>query len=239
MSRGEEAGRGMSDHEEIRGLISAYALDALDPEESVVLQNHLPRCASCRRELADFLRLTDQLALGVAESSPPAELEERIIREASLSRPRRERAAVRAWNPGLAAAAAVVILVLAAGNVMQWVHSPQFRAQTTGLLTVALIGSGANRDAYGTIVVDKDDSEGVLAVRGLPRLGPALRYQLWLKKDDQVRSGGLFTVNDDGYGSLLIKLPGGFRGFRTFTISVEPAEGSQSPRGSSVLSGGL
>lgn len=144
-----------------------------------------------------------------------------------------------ASNPGVAAAAVVIIVVLAAGNVAQWVRSPEFRARSRGLVTVALLGTKANRDAYGTIVVDTEDSEGVLAVRGLPRLDPALRYQLWLAKDDQRRSGGAFTVNEDGYGSLLIHIPGGVRGFRSFSISVEPAEGSPSPTTPLIMNGSL
>jgi anti-sigma-K factor RskA len=234
----------MNDHEEIRGLIPGYVLDALDPEESELVQAHLSRCAACRRELAGFLHVTDQLALDAAEASPSPSpprpgLEERILREASLARARQSTRPVRRWSLGLAAAAAVLILLLGAGNVLQWVRSPQFQARTKGLVTVALTGTDLHRDAYGTIVVDMEDNEGVLAVRGLPKLGPDSRYQLWLKKGAQSESGGLFTVDEDGYGSLLIKIPGGFRGFRAFSISVEPADGSASPSGRLVLTGGL
>ncbi len=238
----EEIGRAMSDHEEIRGLIPAYALDVLDPDESALVQEHLPGCAACRRELDACLHLTDGIALSASEAEPPSGLEAKILREASLMRPRqmaRKMKTARIWNPGFAAAAAVLILALAAGNVAQWVRSPQFPARTKGLETVALIGTGDNREAYGTIVVDPQDSEGVLAVRGLKKLASDSSYQLWLRKDGEVRSGGLFAVNEDGYGSLLIKLPGGFRGFNAFSISVEPAAGSDTPRGSPILTGGL
>lgn len=229
----------MSDHEEILGLIAAYALDVLDPDESTLVQAHLPGCAACRRELDACLHLTDGIGLSASDALPPSGLEERIIREASLMRPRQIMGSTRRWTAGLAAAAAVLILFLGAGNVAQWVRSPQFQAQQKGLVTVALMGTGENREAYGTIVVDKDDNEGVLAVRGLKKLGLDQRYQLWLKKGDELQSGGLFAVNEDGYGSLLIKIPGGFRGFRTFSISVEPADGSVLPRGTIILSGGL
>ena len=233
----------MIDHEEIKGLLAAYALDALDPDEFELVRAHLPTCATCRRELTSYLHLTDLVALGAAQaSSPPSPprpgVEERIIREASLMGARRSMWIARGWNPRRAVAAGALIFLLAAANVIQWVHSPRFEAQSRGLVTVALTGTGGQRDAYGTIVVDTDDNDGVLAVRGLPKLGPDLRYQLWLKKGGEARSGGLFVVNDDGYGSLLIKAPGGFRGFQAFSVTVEPAEGSESPRGAPVLSGG-
>ncbi len=229
----------MSDHEEIRELIAAYALDALDPEDSARVQAHLPRCASCRRELASFLRVADQIALSTRDAGPARDLETRILREASLvPRPVRARRAW-GWTPGFAVAAAVLVFVLAAGNVAQWVRSPQFQARTKGLVTVALVGTVGHKDAYGTIVVDTDDSEGVMAVRGLPQLSPGSRYQLWLTRDGETLSGGLFTVNPDGYGSLLVKVPGGFRGFRAFGVSIEPQEGSSVPRGSMIMRGGL
>jgi len=229
----------MSDHEAIRELIAAYALDALDAEDSTRVEEHLPGCAPCRRELASFLRVADQLALSATEVSPPVGLEQKILRQASLNMQRGAARGPRSWNPGVAAAAAVLILLLAAGNLAQWVRSPQFQARSKGLVTVALLGTSGHRDAYGTIVVDPDDNEGVLAVRGLPKLDQGSRYQLWLTKDGDTRSGGLFAVNEDGYGSLLVKIPGGFRGFRSFAVSVEPVEGSASPQGSTIMRGRL
>ncbi len=85
----------MSDHEAVRELIAAYALDALDPQESARVEEHLNRCSSCRRELDSFLRVTDHMALSATEATPPAGLEERIIRQASQSR---QRPAARTWT---------------------------------------------------------------------------------------------------------------------------------------------
>lgn len=227
----------MKSHEDIRSLLPAFALGALDPEEEELVRSHLRGCGRCRRELEEYVRVNDALSLSVDEADTPPALEEKLMRSARAVRPARRRAVFA--NPLIAAAAAVLVIVLGAGNVAQWIHSPRFQARTRGLVTIALVGAGASRDAYGTIVVDLDDSEGVLAVRGLPRLEPSLRYQLWLVRDDVKRSGGSFAVSNDGYGSLLIKVPGGFRDFRRFCISVEPAEGSPAPTRPPILIGGL
>jgi anti-sigma-K factor RskA len=226
----------MMTHDEIQSLLPGYAIGALDAEEARAVRSHLRGCNSCRRELAGYERVGDALALSAASVQPPAALEEKIMRAARALRPPRRRFIM---NPGLAAAAALVIAVLAGGNVAQWVRSPDFRARTTGLITIQLVGVGATRDAYGTIIVETGENEGVLAVRGLPRLDPSQRYQLWLRRDGERKSGGVFSVGDDGYGSLLIKVPGGFRGFSSFGITVEPAEGSLTPTTPPVLRGSL
>jgi len=227
----------MNDHEDIRSLLPGHALGALDPEEEERVRAHLRGCARCRRELDEYVRAGDALLLSVGEAEPPQALEERLMRSVRAMRPIRRRPLLA--NPFAAAAAAVLIIVLAAGNVAQWINSPGFQARTRGLVTIALVGAGGNREAYGTIVVDMDDSEGVLAVRGLSPLEPSLRYQLWLVRDDKKTSGGSFAVNQNGYGSLLIKVPGGFRSFQRFCISVEPAEGSPAPTRPPILIGNL
>jgi anti-sigma-K factor RskA len=106
-----------------------------------------------------------------------------------------------------------------------------------GLVTVVLTGTGESPQAYGTIVIDSDDNRGVLAVRGLKPLGASNAYQLWIVRQAERRSGGVFTVSSDGYGSLQVTVPAGFTGFTGFGISIEPAGGSTSPTGARVMSG--
>ena len=137
----------------------------------------------------------------------------------------------------LAAVAAVLIIVLGAGNIFLLTRPFQSRALVPGLVTVTLTGTGETSQAYGTIVIDRDDNKGVFAVRGLAPLGASNAYQLWIIRQGERRSGGVFTVSPDGYGSLQITVPPEFTGFTGFGVSIEPAGGSVSPTGARVMSG--
>jgi anti-sigma-K factor RskA len=56
----DELGAAM-DIPEIEELIGAYALDALEPDERQVVDQHLPTCPRCRAELADHLEVAAML----------------------------------------------------------------------------------------------------------------------------------------------------------------------------------
>jgi len=155
----------------------------------------------------------DALNLAVPLREPPSGLEDRIL--AAVGSPTRKTRV--SWVAGLLAAA---VLVLAVGNVVQWSRSAVVSAKP-GLMVVMLNGTDWAPKAFGTIILDPDDNHGILAVRDLPVLPEGGRYELWLKRGDDVRSGGAFEVNSDGYGSLSLTVPIGFVGFREFFLSRE------------------
>jgi anti-sigma-K factor RskA len=226
----------------IRDLLPGYALGCLDPEDERAVSAHLPGCSACREELGSFVQVTDRLSTSVPAAKPPARLEPRILGGIGSLAPRVSRFPRRvAWRPALASMAAVFVAALVAGNLLQWtgVIRPAGRAGDTRLMTVMLAGTSDARGAYGTIVLDTADREGVLAVTGLPRLDDAHQYQLWLIRGAERRSGGVFSVDAEGYGSLLLKVPTDFRDFRAFGISIEPAGGSTAPTGAKVMAGAL
>jgi hypothetical protein len=87
---------------QFREYVAAYVLDALEPDESVQLQEHLAGCATCQGELAAvawipaLLPLVDAAEVerldGVSEDPPPRLLERltaEIAREARTPRGRR------------------------------------------------------------------------------------------------------------------------------------------------------
>jgi len=226
----------------IRDLLPGFALGCLDPEDERAVSAHLPGCSACRGELESFVHVADRLSATIPAAEPPAGLEPRILRGIGSRAPRVSRFPRReTWRPALASMAAVFIAALVAGNLLQWtgVIRPGGRAGGTRLMTVMLDGTSDARGAYGTIVLDTADREGVLAVTGLPRLDDAHQYQLWLIRGAERRSGGVFSVDAEGYGSLQLKVPTDFRDFRGFGISIEPAGGSPAPTGAKVMAGAL
>jgi len=242
----------MSDPHPFRDLLPGYSLGILDEDEIDGVREHLAVCAACRAELASFHEVAGRLAAAAPERDLPAGLEARIMRlvrdrpagkdtigpRGPALLPARKRGSP--W-PALTGIAAAVALVLGAGNLLQWsgVLGPAARGMPPRLSTAVLAGTDSAPEAYGTIVLDPKDNKGVLAVTGLPALAQDRQYQLWLIRDGQRRSGGVFSPDADGYGSLLLTVPVDFRDFQSFGVSIEPRGGSPSPTGPRVLAGRL
>jgi len=238
----------MSDEHKVRDLLPGYSLGILEEEEKNLVREHLARCSSCRAELASYREVTGRLAAAISPSDPSAGMEGRILkgisaaqRDASRRTPRPSGAPRRGPWPALTAIAAMCVLALGAGNLLQWKGAlrPPLHTVQPRLMTALLSGAGDTENAYGTIVLDPDDNKGVLAVTGLRGLDKRHQYQLWLVKGDEHRSGGVFSPDAEGYGSLLLTVPLDFKDFRSFTVSVEPWGGSSVPTGSPVMAGTL
>ena len=90
-------------------------------------------------------------------------------------------------------------------------------------------------NAAGELMISKDGQFALLVVIGLPILDPDYKYQLWLVRDGQRTSGGMFTVTSGGYGSMTLSLPQSLSGYSHFDVTIEPADGSPVPTGDTVL----
>ncbi|MGA2640599.1 MAG: anti-sigma factor [Spirochaetia bacterium] len=236
----------MNDEHSMRDLLPGYTLGILDEEEKNDVREHLSACASCRAELVSYREVTGRLAAAVPDTELPAGLEERIMRAIAALRSRRRTTTRgvprrRAPWPAFTALAAILAVALGVGNLLQWtsVLQPRARGARARLTTALLSGTGEARDAYGTIVLEPSDNEGVLAVTGLRRLDPGHQYQLWLIKDGERRSGGVFSPDAEGYGSMLLTVPRDFKDFHSFGVSIEPRGGSIAPTSALLLSGAL
>jgi hypothetical protein len=140
------------------------------------------------------------------------------------------------WAFGLAA---LVLLALAVSTLLLWqrVNTLQAQSPAAGATLVRLNGTENAPQAVGYLLVFNDHPYGSLTVENAPPLDPARQYQLWLVKDGQRSSGGVFSVNEDGYGTLMISADQPLTQFQTFGITIEPAGGSPGPTGARVLRG--
>ncbi|HFD39493.1 MAG TPA: hypothetical protein ENJ31_06555 [Anaerolineae bacterium] len=241
----------MSNDSHVTDLLAAYALGSLDAEEAAQVAGHLSDCPLCRAELAAFEAVADHLALAAPEATPPPALKRRILGQ--IQTPRREPVGQprRTWwqrladrFPGVSPAWGAVSLVLAAllilSNVWWWQRTSRRPTEGPGKMQiVALVGTEAAPEAEGTLVISEDGEYGALVVDGLPPLDAAHQYQLWLIHDEQRTSGGVFSVNPEGYGTLWISSPDPLSSYSAFGITVEPAGGSPGPTGDKVLGGSL
>lgn len=193
------------DHDAIRHLLGAYALDATEPAETALVEEHLSTCEACRTE-ADELREVAGL-LGGDDVAPPAELWSKIsaqlgseppavvttLRAARRSRP--DRMFIR-----LAAAAVIVliagIVALAFTTVNQQGRIDRANDRLAQAAKVPSLADAADRaaakpgarrialkDAKGvavaTAVVQADGTAYLVPAASMTRLDRDHTYQLW------------------------------------------------------------
>lgn len=229
-------------------LLPAYTLDCLDEEEFVLASEHLAACPDCRTELRAYQAVADQLALAVPDAQPPAHLKRQLMARLQPTRSAASTPARLSWWQQLTALmqrttpvwgliGLVLIVALAASNLWLWqqVSRSQDVSRPEQMPTILLTGTEAAPQATGLLIVSIDGQHGTLVVDRLPTLDPEREYQLWLVKDGQRTSGGVFSVSRDGYGSVWVKSPQPLSSYTSFGITIEPAGGSPGPTGEKVL----
>jgi hypothetical protein len=93
--------------------------------------------------------------------------------------------------------------------------------------------------ARGTLVLEAAATEAVLIVQQLPRLQADRVYQLWLVRENIRDNGGIFQVDEHGFGMLLIHAPHPLAAYRAAGITEEPSGGSPGPTSPRVIGGPL
>lgn len=225
-------------------LLPAYALGSLDREEELQVAEHLAGCSDCREALRAYESVMEDLALAVPLAEPPPALRQSILAQVDekraadgntssdnwLTRLQGLFASVPAWGwVGLA-----LIMVLAFSNVLLW-RQLQSRPNPGTLLVEILEGTPEFPQAEGLLVLNQGATTGTLIVDQLPLLDEAREYQLWLIQGDERTSGGVFSVDEEGYGRAYIHLPAPLADYSGFGVTIEPAGGSPGPTGPKVL----
>jgi anti-sigma-K factor RskA len=242
----------MNRYEHVTELIPGYALDCLDESEMELVSAHLGTCDICRAELRAYQVIADQLPLGAPVVEPPPYVKEKLMeRVRSSSQPRHVQASGSSWREGFSRllrrsapvwslVSLALIVILGASNLFLWRQVNQLNtANQAAMRVIQLQSAEAAPGATGLIVISMDGEHGTLVVDRLPVLSEEWQYQLWLIRDGQRISGGVFSVDDDGYGSLWVKATDPLASYPAFGITIEPAGGSPGPTGEKVLGGEL
>jgi anti-sigma-K factor RskA len=231
-------------------LLTAYALDALEPEEAGHVLQLLQEQPELRRTLAELRAAAGSLPYALPEAEPPPDLRQRTLDRAvgRVRPPVAPRVAdasqrLRRWVVALAVVS--VIALVAAGIAWQQLASAraeiaslrqqQQRLAETVAQSVALVKlQGAN--GHGTVVRSANGS--LLVAAHLPPLQDNRVYQLWLIQGQGTPvSGGTFRVN--AQGDVLVSLAPGtpMPNADTFAITNEPAGGSPAPTNPPLIVG--
>jgi anti-sigma-K factor RskA len=241
-------------------LIAAYSLNILEANESQQVASHLASCETCAAELEAYRRVAEKLPLAAPDAIPPSHLKASILRQlpkkqsapvAQEAAPTRNTPQKRPWwrsllqglpalSPAWSLASLALILVLGASNLFLWQRvSLLSQPSTSHFITVDLQPSQSASAAAGMLVMDEQGNAGTLVVDGLPVLDSSKGYQLWLIRDGERTSGGVFSVDSLGYGSLWITSESPLTSYDSFGVTIEPAGGSPGPTGEKVLGGEL
>jgi len=238
------------EHEEMRSLLALYALGALPLDELQMVSTHLLHCEECRGETKELSELTASLALVVDPVPLPAGFADRVVSAARgeeavvgtrrslslvdadtapVSEPRdelAERRSRRRWNPAAVLAAAAMLLIVSVLSMTLLDARRELGRTETAVAALAsnkgmaLEGSGAQ----GRIVPGGDGS--LMVIAGLDAAPSERDYQLWLMRDGEPVSAGVFDVSE-GVVTLSTELE--LDGYDGAAITVEPQGGSDQP----------
>lgn len=248
----------MTIHQEIQDLIPAYVLGACETDEAARVERHVATCAQCRHVLDEYQPAAAQLAFAAPRFDLPPDLKFRTIERAleiniessrpmvkthAASRPSwLERLGLSTLLIGLAAAAAVLALVFGIWQANQTNQELANQRDMMAVLAYAqgnviqIRGTETAPAATGRLYADPDTQTAALITTNMPPLASDRVYQLWLTEPTGTKiSGGLFSINSDGTGFLLIRTPQLLASYSQVGVTIEPRGGSPAPTTKPVL----
>ena len=245
--------------EHVFDLLPGYAIGILDEEELIHVNEHLSHCDICRQEYVEHAETSSRLAFISTQHTPTPMLKTRVLEKVRRTSgypglnntfPVSEKPIIR-QNPGyfmkkpmvfaLGLLSVLIIFFLAINNFIlrQQLHEIQTQESGGYMQVVQLEGTSLAPQTSGYVMVFKNQNYGSLAVTHAPLLDEDQQYQIWLIQDGVRISGGVFSVNADGYGNLMVAANQPLDSFDSFGITIEPLGGSAQPTGEKVLGGKL
>jgi len=234
------------DSADLRALLGAYALDAVDPDEAAALEQHLLDDQDARAELhalqlgAGWLRRSAQRPSASTWAAIADEMERDLASDGPAAIPLRRRPSVVTRT--LALAAAFVAAIAVAGGIRTALVEPA--AVGDAALTSALADARARpgtqavsletTDGRGAVeAVVLEDGAGLALPKDLAPLDERRTYQLWAISTDGPVSLGTLGAEPGAHAFRLA------RGVSALAVTEEPRGGSPQPTGVPVATGDL
>ena len=222
-------------HDEIREMLGAFALDAVDDEERRLVEEHLSTCPRCRAEVAEHRETAAMLA--AAGAPAPDGVWDRISGELDGPIPiDRARKARSRWLTGAAAAAAIVsvfaltIDVARQRDQLERLAGAVDEASLVKAANAALLDPESTRVTLvsedGTLEADTvllPDGTGYMLSDTLQPLPASRTYQLWTLGGEVPISAGVLGADPS---VVAFRATPGLTGL---AISEEAAGGAVSP----------
>jgi anti-sigma-K factor RskA len=228
---------------DIHDLTAAYALDALDADETREYEAHLAQCVRCRADLSTLSESATALAWAVDAPPPPSDLRERILSAAAAERVNVIPLPVRnPWILRTTAAIAAVAACTAVGLGI-WATSLSHsvnrersaRAADAGAL--AILSDPATRrvpldGGNGVVAVDRT-GKGVLVVDRLASAPSGKTYEAWvIPPGGAPKAAGIFG---GGGKTTVVRLEHPVTRGSMIAVTVEQAGGVEAPTQTPVM----
>jgi anti-sigma-K factor RskA len=233
----------------VHDLIPAFALHALDAEESAVVERHAEECSECARELRAMFELTAELAAAVPEVDAPRGLRSQIfdaMREEPRGPPLRPALVLsRPWAIGLTVTALILVVALGALAVSLNNRLGALQARLAAqeeVLALLAAPTAKTTTLRGTVeanvrfVYDLARGRGALVVTDLRDPGSQFVYQLWLVSRQGAESVGVFRPAAGR--PIVLPVRADFTRYQAVAVSVERApRGAAQPTQQPILVG--
>lgn len=248
---------------DVESLSGAYALHALNDDETRLFEAHLAESEDTRNEVTELTDTAVLLGMAVDPIAPPAALKQSIMAQlASTPQLPRDvpvqtpvnissfqgKAAAKAqarWfsKPltAIASIAAAVILIVGGGVIVNTVNDNTFQQAQANQL--AAIGSASDTQRVdtkisgggsATLMWSDELGTSALIAAGLEKLPSDKVYELWYIGSDGPRAAGTFSI--DREGSAWRVLEGEMNPGDVIGVTIEPSGGSKTPTTAPVIS---
>ncbi len=236
------------EHSAFKENIPAYALGALEPDDTAAMEIHLRTCEACRLEVTAYRRVSQGMLGALPPQAPSPELRKKLREKIEGRRPAR---AKTAWSFGQVAMG-LAMLVLLGLNLVSFLQLRGLQNQQANLLHQVQTDQAAlsmlaypgtesvpfqSAQVSGSLLINKGENTAMLICWGLPPLPTDQTYQAWLVQPDGVRVSAAVFRADQGqaYTSGVISSPQSLNMFSSLGVTIEPAGGSPQPTGKRVL----
>jgi anti-sigma-K factor RskA len=254
------------EHQELRQLISARALDALDEDETRLVDEHVETCAECARELDELREVASTLAFSTTPVDPPPGLLDRILaqtgpgaeadvepepepasRPAPAARHRRRAWPWRGMTFGFGAATAVLavaaaVLLVQLGDARDQRDHARASASRDAVALAAVAGPNARlvSVAPGGRFAGSfvhSGSGAVLIIPGLQKAPAGKTYEAWLiDAQNHATPAGTFDASGS---TTAVPISGDVGNAHVVAVTVEPNGGTQQPTSKPILAATL
>ena len=225
------------DHDEIRELLSAYAVDAVSQEERELVGVHLATCLECRDELASQL---DALALLTPDerAEPDWATWEKVRGRISKTDAGSSSAANVVRLPRRLAPLAAAAVAIAACSVLTTLALTRDSGTGKPQLTAPIVSATPSAELAGSVKLfapEEENGRVVLNLRNVPDAPPGHHYEVWVLRPGsgtEMEAIGAFTPRN-GQVVLSLRLPGPGE-YIALDISVQENGGSPVHSGTSL-----